>query len=246
MVSGAISLPCSGCFSPFPHGTGSLSVFLPYLALRDGPRGFRQGSSCPALLRILTWIITLTCTRLSRSSAGLSRAFPIPLITSLWVLLPQQCLNIIGLGSFHFARHYFGNRCFFLFLRILRCFSSPRLLSFAVTGLHPVGFSHSDTSGSIRVCQSPELFAAFHVLLRCRKPRHPPYALCNFFPLLKLSLNVFYVLRPFLARVSLNLFSLVSLYSMFVFYFSTSSVNLSHYVNELPSRLANSSSASAF
>ena len=25
-VSGTISLPCSGCFSPFPHGTGSLSV----------------------------------------------------------------------------------------------------------------------------------------------------------------------------------------------------------------------------
>jgi hypothetical protein len=26
MVSGTISLPCAGCFSPFPHGTGSLSV----------------------------------------------------------------------------------------------------------------------------------------------------------------------------------------------------------------------------
>ena len=30
-----------------------------------------------------------------------------------------------GLASFHFARRYFGNRCFFLFLRLLRCFSSP-------------------------------------------------------------------------------------------------------------------------
>ncbi len=30
-----------------------------------------------------------------------------------------------GLGSSHFARRYFGNRCFFLFLRVLRCFSSP-------------------------------------------------------------------------------------------------------------------------
>ena len=30
-----------------------------------------------------------------------------------------------GLGSFHFARRYFGNRFFFLFLRVLRCFSSP-------------------------------------------------------------------------------------------------------------------------
>ena len=30
-----------------------------------------------------------------------------------------------GLGSSPFARRYFGNRCFFLFLRVLRCFSSP-------------------------------------------------------------------------------------------------------------------------
>ena len=29
-----------------------------------------------------------------------------------------------GLGSFPFARRYSGNRCFFLFLRLLRCFSS--------------------------------------------------------------------------------------------------------------------------
>ncbi len=47
-----------GCFSPFPHGTGSLSVRNEYLALRDGPRGFKQGFSCPALLRYLlrVWI----------------------------------------------------------------------------------------------------------------------------------------------------------------------------------------------
>ena len=50
-VSGSVSLPCSGSFSPFPHGTGPLSVFREYLALRVGPRGFRQDSSCPALLR---------------------------------------------------------------------------------------------------------------------------------------------------------------------------------------------------
>src|SRR5699024_9714056 len=30
-----------------------------------------------------------------------------------------------GLGSSLFARRYSGNRCFFLFLRLLRCFSSP-------------------------------------------------------------------------------------------------------------------------
>ena len=51
MVSGSLSLPSTGCFPPFPHGTCSLSVSREYLALPDGPGGFAQGFSCPALLR---------------------------------------------------------------------------------------------------------------------------------------------------------------------------------------------------
>ena len=39
------------------------------------------------------------------------------------------------------------------------------------------GFPHSDTSGSMAICASPELFAAYHVLLRLLVPRHPPCAL---------------------------------------------------------------------
>src|SRR5690625_756098 len=49
-VSGSISLPSQGFFSPFPHGTGSLSVDHEYLALEDGPPIFRQDFTCPALL----------------------------------------------------------------------------------------------------------------------------------------------------------------------------------------------------
>ncbi len=45
--------PDSGYFSPFPYGTGSLSVSEEYLALPDGAGRFRQDSSGPALLRIL-------------------------------------------------------------------------------------------------------------------------------------------------------------------------------------------------
>ena len=72
MVSGTISLPSSGCFSPFPHGTRSLSVSWEYLALPDGPGGFTQGFSCPALLRIPL------CPRVLRvrSLHPLRRAFP--------------------------------------------------------------------------------------------------------------------------------------------------------------------------
>ncbi len=45
--------PLPGFFSPFPHGTGSLSVDHEYLALEDGPPIFRQDRqdyTCPALL----------------------------------------------------------------------------------------------------------------------------------------------------------------------------------------------------
>ena len=53
-VSGTISLPSQGFFSPFPHGTGSLSVTREYLALRDGPRRFPRDFTCPAVLRNLS------------------------------------------------------------------------------------------------------------------------------------------------------------------------------------------------
>src|SRR5690554_314576 len=43
------------------------------------------------------------------------------------VLQPQNCLNNFGLGSSPFARHYLGNHSCFLFLRLLRCFSSAGL-----------------------------------------------------------------------------------------------------------------------
>ena len=42
--------PLSGCFSPFPHGTGSLSVTGECSALEGGPPGFGPGFTCPALL----------------------------------------------------------------------------------------------------------------------------------------------------------------------------------------------------
>ena len=44
--------PLSGCFSPFPHGTGSLSVIGECLALEGGPPRFIPGFTCPALLGI--------------------------------------------------------------------------------------------------------------------------------------------------------------------------------------------------
>ncbi len=52
-----------------------------------------------------------------------------------------------------------------------------RLIETIMTGLQPAGLPHSDICGSKIMCISPQLFAAYHVLLRLWEPRHPPYAL---------------------------------------------------------------------
>ena len=90
---------------------------------------------------------------------------------------------LLGLASFPFARRYLGNHVCFLFLRVLRCFSSPGALLAdygficGCPGITPDGFPHSDIHGSILACSSPWLFAACRVLLRRLAPGHPPCAL---------------------------------------------------------------------
>ena len=124
-VSGTISLRCSRCFSPFPHGTGSLSVSQEYLALRDGPRGFGQGFTCPALLRVPPATARPTRTGLSPAVAPLSSGFRFACRRLVAALQPRPGLDRSGLGSSPFARRYWGNHSCFLLLRVLRCFSSP-------------------------------------------------------------------------------------------------------------------------
>ena len=50
------------------------------------------------------------------------------------------------------------------------------------------GFPHSEIPGSSRICRSPGLIAAYHVLPRLHEPRYPPFALLSF-PLLLASLR---------------------------------------------------------
>ena len=46
-----------------------------------------------------------------------------------------------------------------------------------MTEVVSAGFPHSDISGSLDICSSPKLFAAYHVFHRLSVPRHPPCAL---------------------------------------------------------------------
>ena len=59
-------------------------------------------------------------------------------------------------------------------------FQFPGLSPLRVSGLQPDGLPHSDIRGSQLVCNSPRLFAAYHVLRRLWEPRHSPYALICF------------------------------------------------------------------
>ena len=70
-----------------------------------------------------------------------------------------------------------------LFLRVLRCFTSPSslrhgyLFTMRCPGIPQGGFPHSEICGSQPYHDSPQLFAVVHVLPRPLAPRHPPYAL---------------------------------------------------------------------
>lgn len=118
MVSGSVSLPYSGFFSPFPHGTSSLSVSQEYLALADGPAEFIQDFSCPALLRIPLSMSRLAHTGLSPSVAALSRAFwfivhrtsrsynPGPAVTGLVWAFPRSLAATYGITVVFFSSGY--------------------------------------------------------------------------------------------------------------------------------------------
>ena len=112
-----------GVLFTFPSQYYALSVTKEYLALGGGPPDFLQGSTCLAVL----WIPLAPFWFHVRDFHPLGSDFPDSSTNDsphlLWSITPG-CTHP-GLGSSNFARRYFRNRCFFLFLRLLRCFSSP-------------------------------------------------------------------------------------------------------------------------
>ena len=60
-----------------------------------------------------------------------SHAVLLKIASHIAVRNPED-IATFGLASFPFARRYLGNRCFFLFLLLLRCFSSEGFLHMAM------------------------------------------------------------------------------------------------------------------
>ena len=108
------TFPSRYCFTIGHQVVFSLTEWSPLIPTRFH---VSRGTLDPALL------LSISDTRLSRFLAGLPRPFSYQLQINYAVLTPKDKSS--GLGSFPFARRYSGNRCFFLFLRVLRCFSSP-------------------------------------------------------------------------------------------------------------------------
>lgn len=168
--------PSPGHFSPFPHGTRALSVIREYLGLPGGPGRFTQDFSGPVLLGIPSRSLQDFAYPALTVYGSPSQSFRLPqrFITSCGfgrnhqrVPRPRTCnacrlSHTPGLASSAFAHHYSRNHCCFLFLRVLRCFTSPRYHQPPYTfrrrqhHMTGAGFPHSDIPGSTSGWRLPE------------------------------------------------------------------------------------------
>ena len=80
-------------------------------------------------------------------------------------LLPESLVVFSSSGYLDVSVHRVPLLTLWIGVRILEVCSS--------------GFPHSEISGSMDICSSPKLFAAYHVFHRLLVPRHPPYALIS-------------------------------------------------------------------
>ncbi len=184
MVSGTISLFLSKCFSPFPHGTGSLSVSWEYLALPDGPGSFAQDFTCPALLRIPLCRFVLRI----RGFHPLRPLFPGEFSSHARyngaVLQPRRCVATTPVWALPRSLATTGGIInLFSLPRGTKMFQFPRFASppcAVIPAYCAGGLSHSEIRGSRVICTLPRLIAAYHVLHRLHEPRHPPCALIYF------------------------------------------------------------------
>ena len=127
--------------------------------------------------------IRLSLTGLSPSLAGFPKTIllgslnqlcsPNPMVHAPWFglfrvrspLLTESHVVFSSSGYLDVSVHRVPFHSLWIGLWILEVFSSR--------------FPHSDISGSMDICSSPKLFAAYHVFHRLLVPRHPPYALIS-------------------------------------------------------------------
>jgi hypothetical protein len=168
-----------GVLFTFPSQYSSLSVTKEYLALGGGPPTFLPGFTCLTVLWILLTFssfvygaftlfrgafhhLLLTLKDYSQSEPRIAR-------NSVWAL-PISLAATFGIDLSFLSSAY-------LDVSVQRVPFHTLWIGVWIHEVFSCGFPHSDICGSLRICQSPQLFAAYHVFLRLLVPRHPPYAL---------------------------------------------------------------------
>ena len=119
--------PLLGVLFTFPSRYSFTIGLTGVFSLAGWSRRIRAGFHVPRVTQDATRPRRASRTGLSPSVVALSRTFRSPQGCHAVVLLPRGGVATPrGLGCSPVARHYWGNHCCFLFLRVLRCFSSPR------------------------------------------------------------------------------------------------------------------------
>ena len=125
--------------------------------------------------------LKISRTGLSPSLAGFPKTILLSMILRCAVHNPAG-IATHGLACFHFARRYFGNRCFFLFLRLLRCFSSAGSLRMTMDSSYGDSVLHCRVSpfGNLRIESYLRLPAAYRSLSRpSSAPDAKAFTLCS-------------------------------------------------------------------
>ena len=127
--------------------------------------------------------LKISRTGLSPSMAGLSRAILLSLEDQLCG--PNPAVHAQRFGLFPFRSPLLWKSMFSFFssgyldVSVHRVPSVHLWIQCTVTEVYSAGFPHSEICGSMDICSSPQLIAAYHVFLRLLVPRHPPCALSS-------------------------------------------------------------------
>ena len=125
----------------------------------------------------------ISLTGLSPSAAALSRGVLLSVALDFVArsFYPDAALPQLRFGLLRVRSPLLAQSLLFSFPPGIEMFQFPGLASrFAERHALRAGLPHSDIRGSQGICPSPRLFAACHVLLRLREPRHPSCALLSF------------------------------------------------------------------
>ena len=181
MISGSLSLPSEGFFSPFPHGTRALSVGNGIQPCGMGPTDSDGVSRVPPYLGVPRRGARLR----ARGCHPLWRAFPGPCARSRPRLqgIPQpRRMNPPVWALFRVRSPLLAESLLISSPRGTEMFHFPRFASASYvfkcgcSGTNRCGLLHSETRGSKAACASPRTIAACRVLHRPLPPRHPSCA----------------------------------------------------------------------